>query len=190
MIVNKKNILDNNSRCEEWTDTRTIKFMNTPPYKKKGEKTIQNFIDSVGVCDITYEEIFWVVLNNHLTVENRTDLCINYLHKFSNKLNENFFPYINRIKLVANTYKEQDMVFEINSIIYDMNFHMTNITKKIGDVNTNYKLFKMTKVLLENILNNTDMILVTKKICDIIVYEFPEDYSYNIILNEIQETYE
>ena len=190
MIVNKKNMLEANSRCEEWTDTRITKFMNTPPYQKKGQKNIQNFIDSVGICDITYEEIFWVVLNNHLTVENRIDMCINYLQKFSKKLNENFFSYINHIKLIANTYKKENFELEIKSIINDMNSKMTNITNELGDINTNYKLFKITKVLLENILNDTDMIIVTKKLCEIMILEFPEDYSYNIILREMQKKYE
>jgi hypothetical protein len=190
MIVNKQQMLDANSRCEEWSDARITKFMTTAPYTKKGEKTIQNFIDSIGICNITYEEIFWVVINNHLTKEDRICVCIDHLYSFSLKLGENFYPYINRIKLVADTYKEQDIVFEINSIIYDMNFHMTDITKKLGDVNSKYKLYKLTKVFLENILNDTDMIAVTKKICDIIVLEFSNDYSYNSILNEIQSLYE
>lgn len=190
MIVNVQQMLKDNSRCEEWTDERTYEFMITSPYTNIGEKSIQNFIDSVGVCNITYNEIFWVVLNNHLTIENRIDICIDYLYTFSLKLGEEFYPYIKRIKLVADTYKEQDIVFEINSIIYDMNFLMTDTIKKIGDVNTRYKLFKLTKVLLENFLDDTDMILITKKICDVLIYEFQDDFNYNIILNELKEIYE
>ena len=187
MILNTQDMLDAASRCDEWDDDRITEFMTTPPYTNTGEKSIRNFIDSVGVCNITYDEIFWVIINNYLTKYDRMCICIDYLHKFSIKLGENFYPYISIIKSIVDTYDEQDNEFDIKSIITDMEFCMADIIQNFGDVNSTYKLFRLTKSLLDNLLNDTDMTLITKKICDVLIYEFSEDYNYNIILNEIQE---
>ena len=190
MIVNKKNMLEDNSRCEEWNDTRTIKFMNTPPYKKKGEKTIQNFIDSVGVCDITYDEIFWVVINNHLTKENKIDFCINRLNIYALILNVDFTFSLFTLRYIQSNLNISST--EIVGLLALCDTVLTTELEVFNDVTDKYRLYKLLKQFLTSIQSNSDMALITQKICKSLIDFYPDSNDYTVLstLNNIVSLYE
>ena len=105
MNITTEEIL-NYIRCTEWDDERTRRFMNTQPYVVEGTKSIEDFLNSIGVEGITEEEVFWILLQK-LSIDSRFDFCIDYisilfyseLDKFDLEFQTLFKGYLNQTEI-------------------------------------------------------------------------------------------
>lgn len=188
MILNTQQMLDAASRCEEWDDTRTTTFMNTPPYTTIGEKSIQNFIDSIGICDITYKDIFWVINNNYLTKENRLDFCLNRFNLYANLLNIDFTGINTDLEYIINN--PLDNSTQIETLITLCENELCSFIDTENDITCNYRFYKLIKLFLIEIQNDSNIINIIQKICNILIDFYPEIFTYENTLNDIVSLYE
>lgn len=181
MILTTQEIL-NTPRCEPWTDERTIEFMNSGIYTNISEKTIPEFIQSVGTLDITYDEIIWIIINN---------------------LDQNtlFFSITDLLFLYADILSLEDYKTKLNGFIFssgDSNKHLDiftnhynyllNLTKDITD---EIKLYKLAILFLTErsckSYDDANYVNILKKVLDIGKQTFSrnmiEEYYITYLLN-------
>lgn len=186
MIITTSTILST-PRCEPWTDERTIEFMNTEPYDTPGSKSLQNFLDSEGVLDIKLDEIFWVIINC-ISPYQLKDFCIKTLELYAEKSLTPFDSISYGLYYIIDGMDESNE--KLISITEDIVYAMKNELVVHGDVTYKYKLYKLTNIFLENIKNNSDLIPVLKKICWVLINDFPDDINYSTLITDIISLYE
>ena len=186
MILNTNQIINSDHRCEEWNSERITEFMNTPPYEIIGEKSIQNFIDSIGICNITYEEIFWVIISDYLSVENRLEFCLILLNLYSTEKNLDISNFINSFNSIK--YNPSLFTSEIEELNNNLDINIQNILNTEREVTSAYRLYKYIKLVINNYVESDDLLLLTNKITNGIILD--STISYELLLNIIQSNFE
>jgi hypothetical protein len=174
-------------RCEPWTDERVIEFMNTEPYYSPGSKTLQNFLDSEGTLDIKLDEILWVVINC-MGIYELKDFCVKNLELYAEKSLTPFDSVAYGLYYIVDEMDESNekLISITEDIVYAMKYELM----LHGDVTYKYKLYKLTNIFLENIKTKSDLIPVLKKICWVLIGDFPNDINYSTIITDIISLYE
>ena len=169
MIITTQNIIDF-IKCEEWTEERSTNFMNSGVYTNIGEKTILEFIQSEGIDNITYEEIFWMVIQK-LSIDQRFNLCFNLIkNQYSNIVDDENFIYNYNYDIIAteeNIFINQINQDYINELKAKEDYIIAN-----EDYNNKSRLYYiLIKLLIDKYILNIDLIKTTYSITSIILQQ-------------------
>ena len=177
-------ILADIPKCEEWTEKRTIAFMNTLPNQGEGIKSARDFIDSVGKKNITYEEIFWVLIH-YINDRNKLFKYLIDTIEYIEQHNKN-----NGIKNKIDSLKNYELVKKTKAYLRNSKENMKdNIKAKIEakkDIDTEIRILKfITRILDGYFISDTDMVEETNRTIKMIIAEYPE-YDYLFHLNRLE----
>lgn len=187
MIITTQDIINFN-KCDEWTEERSIDFMNSGVYTNIGEKTIFEFIKSVGVNDITYEEIFWMIIQK-LSIEQRFNLCLKLIKdEYLNIVDDENFIYNYNSDIIAT--EEIIFINQINQDYINELKEKEDYIIKNEDYNNKSRLYYvLIKLLTDKYILDTDLLKTTYIITSIILQQ-NSNITYLDILEYIVSLYE
>lgn len=180
MILNIKDILNHPSRCEEWTDERTIRFMNSEPNQGEGTKSLRDFIDSIGIEDITYSDIFFCTVNHIGDRDILFKYCIDTIEYINTQYR------ISGVSTKLDSLKNYAEVPKSDSYLRNSKENMQeNIQTKIAskrDIDTEVRILKLiSKILDSYFISDTNMVDETVKVIRMISDEYKEmDYLFHL----------